>query len=117
MDYVSTVVKKTSAVLQTERNIIIHRRKKDTYRTPIRSVLQRLASLYTLFELPFLGCLGGVMVKGVRHCSAGRARRIRGFNPHRRTTLKIATRTLSIYPTKKETHRLELFNSQTDHKG
>ena len=27
MDYVSTVVKKTSAVLQTERNIIIYRRK------------------------------------------------------------------------------------------
>ena len=26
MDYVSTVVKKTSVVLQTERNIIIHRR-------------------------------------------------------------------------------------------
>ena len=27
MDYVSTVVKKTSVVLQTERNIIIHHRK------------------------------------------------------------------------------------------
>ena len=27
MDYVSTVVKKTSVVLQTGRNIIIHRRK------------------------------------------------------------------------------------------
>ena len=37
--------------------------------------------LYTLFEHPFLG---GVTVKGVRRCSARRARRIRGFNPHRR---------------------------------
>ena len=37
------------------------------------------------------------MVKGVRHCSAGRGRRIRGFNPHGRTILKIATRTLSMY--------------------
>ena len=49
----------------------------------IRSVLQRLAPLYTLFEHPFWGCLDGVMVKDVRRCSARRARRIRGFAPHR----------------------------------
>ena len=46
-------------------------------------VLQRLASLYMLLERPFWGCLNGVMVKDVRRCSARRARRILGFNPHR----------------------------------
>ena len=49
--------------------------------------MQRLASLYTLFEHPFWGCLGGVIVKGVRRCSARRAHRIRGFNPHRRQNI------------------------------
>ena len=33
------------------------------------------------------GCLCGVMVRGVRRCSARRARRIRGFNPHRRQNI------------------------------
>ena len=52
MAYVSTVVKKTSVVLQTERNIQYNSSQKIsiTHRTPIRSALQRLASLYTLFE-------------------------------------------------------------------
>ena len=31
----------------------------------------------------FWGCLDDVKVKDVRRCSARRARRIRGFNPHR----------------------------------
>ena len=65
MDYVSTVVKKTSVYHNSSQKISI------THRTPIRSVLQHLASLYTLFEQPFLGgYLGAVIVKGVRRCSA-----------------------------------------------
>ena len=59
---------------------ILHR-KIVTIEPPIRYVLQRLASLYTLLEHPFWGCLGCVMVKDVRRCSARRARRIRGLNP------------------------------------
>ena len=84
MDYVSTVVKKTRVVLQTEKYHNSSKKISITHRTPIRSVLQRLASLYTLFEHAFWGCLDGVMVKGVRRCSARRVRHIRGFNPHRR---------------------------------
>ena len=51
MDYVCTVVKKTSVVLQTERNIINSSQKISiSNRTPIRSVLQRLASLYVVIQ-------------------------------------------------------------------
>ena len=41
-----------------------------------------MASLYTLLEHPYLGCLGGVMVKGFICWSARQALCIRGFNPH-----------------------------------
>ena len=37
----------------------------------------------------FLGCLSGVMVNDVRRSSASRARRIRGFNPHRGRNINV----------------------------
>ena len=43
----------------------------------------QIAYITALFEHLFWGCLDGVMVKDVRRCSARRARRIRGFAPHR----------------------------------
>ena len=38
---------------------------------------------YALRRYIFGECLGGVMVKDVRRCSAMRTRRIRGLNPHK----------------------------------
>ena len=75
--------KKTSIAATDERNIIILHRKIVNIE-PIYVVYCSVWRRYICYlSIPSWRCLDGVMVKGVRRCSARRARRIRGFNPHR----------------------------------
>ena len=75
--------KKTSVAATDERNIIILHRKIVSLE-PIYGVYCSVLRRYICYlSILFSGCLDGVMVKDVRRCSARRARRIRGLNPHR----------------------------------
>ena len=75
--------KKTSVAATDKRNnIILHR--KIVNIEPIYGVYCSVWRRYICYlSILFWGCLDGVMVKDVRRCSARRARRIRGFDPHR----------------------------------
>ena len=75
--------KKTSVAVTDERNIIILHRKIVNIE-PIYGVYCSVWRRYICYlSILFWECLDGVMVKDVRRCSARRAHRIRGFNPHR----------------------------------
>ena len=75
--------KKTSVADTDERNIIILHRKIVNIE-PIYGVYCSVWRRYICYlSILYWGCLDGVMDKDVRRCIARRARRIRGFNPHR----------------------------------
>ena len=75
--------KKTSVAATDERNIIILHRKIVNIE-PIYGVYCSVWRCYKCYlSILFWGCLDGVMVKDIRRCSARRARRNRGLNPHR----------------------------------
>ena len=62
----------------------------------------------------FWGCLDDVMVKDVRRCSARRARRIRGFNPHRSQNF-IVTGFSQYYHYQLQLFHLDVSNAYKQH--